>query len=191
MSKQTYVPTLLKLFRQFGYEGVTLSKISQATGLGKASLYHHFPGGKAEMAEAALTQVNQWLEKSILPILVGAASQEENHEAMPIDTFQSMCEEVNYFFNEGQNSCLWAVLELEQSSDDLFHSQISWAFSQWIEAIANVLITAGLDETLAKQRGEDAMISIQGALILSHGLKDFGPFQRTLQQLPQQLCRSI
>lgn len=191
MSKQTYVPTLLKLFRQFGYEGVTLSKISQATGLGKASLYHHFPGGKAEMAEAALTQVNQWLEKSILPILVGAASLEENRAVMPIDTFQSMCEEVNHFFNEGQNSCLWAVLELEQSSDDLFHSQIRWAFSQWIEAIANVLITAGLDETLAKQRGEDAMISIQGALILSHGLKDFGPFQRTLQQLPQQLCRSI
>jgi TetR/AcrR family transcriptional regulator, lmrAB and yxaGH operons repressor len=159
--------------------------------LGKASLYHHFPGGKAEMAEAALTQMNQWLEKSILPILVGAASMEENREAMPIDTFQSMCEEVNHFFNEGQNSCLWAVLELEQSSDDLFHSQISWAFSQWIEAIANVLITAGLDETLAKQPGEDAMISIQGALILSHGLKDFGPFQRTLQQLPQQLCRSI
>jgi TetR/AcrR family transcriptional regulator, lmrAB and yxaGH operons repressor len=191
MSKQTYVPTLLKLFRQFGYEGVTLSKISQATGLGKASLYHHFPGGKAEMAEAALAQTNQWLETSIVPILVGAASLGENRKAKPIDTFQSMCEEVNHFFNEGQNSCLWAVLELEQSSDDLFHSQISWAFSQWIEAIAKVLITAGLDKTLAKQRGEDAMIAIQGALILSHGLKDFAPFQRVLKQLPQQLCQGL
>ncbi|HAG79783.1 MAG TPA: TetR/AcrR family transcriptional regulator [Cyanobacteria bacterium UBA12227] len=183
MSKQTYVPTLLRLFRQFGYEGVTLSKISQATGLGKASLYHHFPGGKSEMAEATLTQVNQWLEMSILPIL--------HHEVKPIDAFQAMCEEVNHFFNEGQNSCLWAVLVLEQSSYDLFHSQISWAFSRWIEAIANVLIKAGLDETLAKQRGEDAMIAIQGALILSHGLKDFAPFQRVLKQLPQQLCQDI
>ena len=189
MSKQTYVPTLLRLFRQFGYEGVTLSKISQATGLGKASLYHHFPGGKTEMAEAALAQVNQWLETRIVPILVGAVSLEANREARPIDTFQSMCEEVNHFFNAGQNSCLWAVLVLEQSSDDLFHAQISEAFSRWIEAIANVLITAGLDETLAKQRGEDAIIAIQGALILSHGLKDFAPFQRVLKQLPQQLCR--
>jgi AcrR family transcriptional regulator len=190
MSKQTYVPTLLKLFRQFGYEGVTLSKISQATGLGKASLYHHFPGGKAEMAEAALTQVNQWLETSILKGLV-AASLEENRKARPIDTFQSMCEEVNHFFNKGQNSCLWAVLVLEQSSDDLFHPQISGALSRWIEAIANVLIAAGLDETLAKQRGEDAMITIQGALILSHGLKDFALFERVLKQLPQQLCQGI
>ncbi len=188
MSKQTYVPTLLKLFRQFGYEGVTLSKISQATGLGKASLYHHFPGGKTEMAEAALAEANQWLETSILPMLVGAASLEKDRKAKPIDTFQSMCEEVNHFFNEGQNSCLWAVLILEQSSDDLFYAQIRQAFSLWIEAIANVLITAGLDETLAKQRGEDAIIAIQGALILSHGLKDFAPFQRILKQLPQQLC---
>jgi TetR/AcrR family transcriptional regulator, lmrAB and yxaGH operons repressor len=191
MSKQTYVPTLLKLFRQFGYEGVTLSKISQATGLGKASLYHHFPGGKAEMAEAALTATHQWLEASILPMLVGAASLEENRKAKPIDTFHSMCEEVNHFFNEGQNSCLWAVLVLEQSSDDLFYAQIRQTFSQWIEAISSVLITAGLDATLAKQRGEDAMIAIQGALILSHGLKDSAPFQRVLKQLPQQLCQGL
>jgi TetR/AcrR family transcriptional regulator, lmrAB and yxaGH operons repressor len=102
-----------------------------------------------------------------------------------------MCEETSHFFNDGQNSCLWAVLLLEQSSDDLFHSQISWAFSRWIEAIANVLIQAGLEQTLAKQRGEDAMIAIQGALILSHGLKDFAPFGRVIKQLPHQLCEGI
>jgi AcrR family transcriptional regulator len=183
MSKQTHIPTLLKLFRQFGYEGVTLSKISQETGLGKASLYHHFPRGKAEMAAAALTHVNNWLETRILEIL--------NRPEPPIAKFQSMCEETNQFFNQGQNSCLWAVLVMEQSSDDLFHSQISGAFSQWIEAIAKVLIDAGLDETAAKIRAEDAIICIQGALILSHGLRDFDSFQRVLDQLPQQLCRDI
>jgi AcrR family transcriptional regulator len=183
MSKQTHMPTLLKLFRQFGYEGVTLSKISQETGLGKASLYHHFPKGKAEMAETALTHVNNWLETSILEIL--------NRPEPPISKFQSMCEETSQFFNEGQNSCLWAVLVMEQSSDDLFHAQISCAFSQWIEAIAKVLVTAGLDGKLARERGEDAMIGIQGALILSHSLRDFTPFQRVLEQLPKQLCRDI
>jgi AcrR family transcriptional regulator len=183
MSKQTHVPTLIKLFRQFGYEGVTLSKISQETGLGKASLYHHFPRGKAEMAEVALTHVNNWLETSILEIL--------DRPEPAIAKFQAMCEEVSKFFNEGQNSCLWAVLLMEQSSDDLFHAQISDAFSRWIEAIAKVLVTAGLEETLAKERGEDAMMMIQGALILSHSLKDIAPFRRVLQQLPNQLCRGI
>lgn len=183
MSKQTYVPILLKLFRQFGYEGVTLSKISQETGLGKASLYHHFPKGKAEMAEAALSHVNQWLETSIFQIL-------ERKES-PIARFKSMCEESNRFFNQGQNSCLLAVLVIEKSSDDLFHPQISVAFSRWIGAIAKVLIDAGLDQKLARERAEDAIIAIQGALIVSHGLRDFAPFQRILEQLPQQLCRDL
>lgn len=182
---------MLRLFRQFGYEGVTLSKISQETGLKKASLYHHFPGGKAEMAESALMSVNQWLETSILQRLAKAVAAIEEGVLLPMDVFQEMCEETSRFFNQGENACLWAVLVMEQSSHELFHAQISWAFTQWVAAIANVLIAAGLDPTLAKHRGEDAMIAIQGALILSHGINDFSPFQRIIKQLPDQLCQDF
>ncbi len=185
MSKQVYVPILLKLFRQFGYEGVTLTKISQATGLGKASLYHHFPGGKAAMAAVAVADVNRWWETQILPILLIDQSRS------PIDIFQSMCEETSRFFNAGQNPCLWAVLAMESASDDLFHDEISKAFTQWMGAIANVLVRSGVEPMLAQQRGEDAIIAIQGALIVSRGLRDCGPFQRVLQQLPQQICQDI
>jgi TetR/AcrR family transcriptional repressor of lmrAB and yxaGH operons len=54
MSRQTIVPELLELFRKFGYDGVTIARISEATGLGKASLYHHFPQGKEQMAREVL-----------------------------------------------------------------------------------------------------------------------------------------
>ncbi len=185
MTKAAYVLTLLQLFRQFGYEGLSLTKISQVTGLGKASLYHHFPGGKVEMAAVALASVNQWLESSILPLLA------IDQSVKPITAFQSMCKETYRFFDGGKNACLWAVLLCEQSSDELFHEQIRWAFSQWSDAIANLLIKAGSSKTLAKQRGEDAMIAIQGALILSHGLSDYRSFQRVIKQLPQQLCQDI
>jgi TetR/AcrR family transcriptional regulator, lmrAB and yxaGH operons repressor len=185
MPKQNYVPILLKLFRRFGYEGVTLAKISEATGLGKASLYHHFPGGKAAMAAEALAEVNLWLETKILPILVLEQSRS------PISIFQSMCEETSRFFNGGQNPCLWAVLTMEETSDALFHGEISGAFARWIGAIAAVLVAAGVEPMLAQQRGEDAIIAIQGALIVSRGLRDYAPFQRVLQQLPQQLCQNI
>ncbi len=185
MSKQVYVPVLLKLFRQFGYEGVTLAKIAQATGLGKASLYHHFPGGKAEMAAVALADVNQWLETRILLILTSGSPR------LAIEIFQSMSEETSRFFNAGQNPCLWAVLAMDETSDALFHDEIRGALSRWIGAIAQVLVGAGVESNLAQQRGEDAMIAIQGALIVSRGLRDCAPFQRVLQQLPQQLCQDI
>jgi TetR/AcrR family transcriptional regulator, lmrAB and yxaGH operons repressor len=185
MSKQTYVPILLKLFRQFGYEGVTLTKISHATGLGKASLYHHFPGGKAEMATVALAEVNQWLEAKMLPIL------DAEQDRSPIVIFQAMGQETSRFFNSGKNPCLWAVLAMEETSDTLFHDEISSALTKWIDAIAQVLISAGVDRKLAQQRGEDAIIAIQGALIVSRGLQNYAPFQRVLQQLPQQICQDI
>jgi TetR/AcrR family transcriptional regulator, lmrAB and yxaGH operons repressor len=185
MSKQTYIPILLKLFRQFGYEGVTLTKISQATGLGKASLYHHFPGGKAEMATVALAEVNQWLETKMLPIL------NSEQDRSPIVIFQSMCQETSRFFNSGKNPCLWAILVMEETSDTLFHDEISSALTKWIDAIAQVLIKAGGDRKLAQQRAEDAIIAIQGALIVSRGLRNYAPFQRVLQQLPQQICQDI
>lgn len=190
MSKQTHIPSLLKLFRQFGYEGVTLTKISQETGLGKASLYHHFPKGKAEMAEAALSYVHQCFGDNILKILT-IENSSKIHHADAIAKFELMCEKLAIFFNEGENSCLWAVLLMERSSHELFHEQIYQAFSMWIEAIAKVLVAAGLDEKLAMERGENALIAVQGALILSHGLKDFSSFQRILKNLPQQLCRDM
>ena len=40
------LPLLAEVFREHGYEGASLSLISKATGLGKGSLYHFFPGVK-------------------------------------------------------------------------------------------------------------------------------------------------
>ena len=48
------IERLTSVFRIYGYEGASLSRIAEATGLQRASLYHRFPGGKEEMAEAVL-----------------------------------------------------------------------------------------------------------------------------------------
>ncbi|TGQ06111.1 helix-turn-helix domain-containing protein, partial [Mesorhizobium sp. M00.F.Ca.ET.217.01.1.1] len=47
------LPSIIgEVFREHGYEGASLALIGAATGLGKGSLYHFFPGGKEEMARA-------------------------------------------------------------------------------------------------------------------------------------------
>jgi AcrR family transcriptional regulator len=52
------VPLLAEIFRELGFEGATLSRITERTGIGKGSLYHFFPGGKEEMAAAVLAEVD-------------------------------------------------------------------------------------------------------------------------------------
>ncbi len=53
-SKERLVAAALALFQARGYHGVALSDILDATDLPKGSLYHHFPGGKEELAIEAV-----------------------------------------------------------------------------------------------------------------------------------------
>ena len=54
MPDEQLLGALSEVFRAHGYEGATLAKVSEATGLQKSSLYHRFPGGKEQMAKAVL-----------------------------------------------------------------------------------------------------------------------------------------
>jgi TetR/AcrR family transcriptional regulator, lmrAB and yxaGH operons repressor len=181
ISREKLVSQLVDAFRLYGYEGASLACLAKATGLGKTNLYHYFPGGKAEMAQAALAQVRTWLETSILKALDGSAE--------PAIKLQLMCDRVNVFFREGHNSCLWAVLACGQAGDDLFHAEIKGALSQWIQAIAMVLESSGLAAAVASDRAEDAVLRIQGALLLARAMGDPKPFQRTLQNLTTELLK--
>jgi TetR/AcrR family transcriptional repressor of lmrAB and yxaGH operons len=179
-SKQTHVPELLDLFRRLGYDGATLAKISQTTGLGKASLYHHFPGGKDEMVEAVLMALEHGLEQ----ITVEMLQMQGDAPAR----LRKMCDRLSKVYDNGQKPCLLAAL-LSGSAKDAFRDRVEKLLQLWIRAIATVLTTAGMDETLARQRGEDGVMMIQGALILAQGLQDPAPFQRVMQQIPETLCR--
>jgi len=178
MPKETYIPSLFGLFRQYGYDGATLAKISEATGLGKASLYHHFPGGKDDMVASVLGYSARWLATNVLQLLAGEGSVEARLERM--------CARVSDLYAGGTQPCLLAILQAG-TGRDLFHEHVKLTLQQWIAAIAAVLVEAGIDEAIAHRRGQDALVAMQGALFLAQALDDPEPFQRTLQTLPQQL----
>jgi TetR/AcrR family transcriptional repressor of lmrAB and yxaGH operons len=52
ISDEDFLATALDLFRTYGFEGVSLKQLADATGLEKASLYYRFPGGKDAIAMA-------------------------------------------------------------------------------------------------------------------------------------------
>ena len=180
MDKSKAVQELVKVFRQYGYEGATLSRISKATGLGRASLYHYFSGGKKEMAEAVLDYANQWFESTVLAPLQSSGE--------PRERLQAMSESLAQFYNHGRDSCLLSVFTL--GDDDLFHRQVQQALNIWIDSLTQVLTEAGFSVEQAHQRAEDAVMQIQGALVLTRGLDNTAPFERTLQQIPPKLLES-
>lgn len=180
MPKEAYIPILFSLFRQYGYDGATLSKIAAATGLGKASLYHHFPGGKDDMVASILEHSECWLQDNVRSLLAGEESAQVR--------LQKMCDRINELYAGGTQSCLLAILQAG-TGRDVFHDRVKVALSNWIKAVADILIESGIDDVLALQRGQDALIAIQGALMVSQSLDNVSLFERTIQQLPQILLR--
>src|SRR5262245_15951748 len=98
--RDAVVAQLFEMFRRSGFEGVSISDVSEATGLGKSSLYHHFPGGKADMAAAVLEFARMWLEAEVVAPLAA-----EGTRAVRIDR---MLAALDTLYGGGSKPCLLA-----------------------------------------------------------------------------------
>lgn len=172
------VPALAEVFREHGFEGASLARISERTGLGKGSLYHFFPGGKEEMAAAVLGEVAHWFETHIFRPL--------REEKPPQHAIAMMLQEVDAYFRSGRRLCLVGVLALGDSRD-LFAREISGYFTAWRQALATALQAAGHAPETAEALAEDAIAAIQGALILNRATPAGGAFARVLARLERRL----
>lgn len=172
---------LTDVFRTVGYEGATLSKLSEATGLQRASLYHRFPGGKKEMAEAVLARAGEWFQGTILGPLTGPGT--------PKQRLKKMAGELDAFYTHGNSPCLLDTLSFGEGRD-IFEVHIQESFAFWIDSIARLVAKAtGCSKKKAHQRAEDAVLQIQGALVLGRGTGNAKVFQRILRALPEMLLK--
>src|ERR1700675_3269282 len=64
-SKGKTLAAAARLFRQQGYHGTALHDILEAGGSPRGSLYFHFPKGKEEIGEAALTLAGEAVRQGI------------------------------------------------------------------------------------------------------------------------------
>ncbi len=176
--REEVLPALAEVFREHGYEGASLSLISQATGLGKGSLYHFFPGGKAQMAAAVLAGIDAWFERHVFAALRGARRPRENIAAM--------LEAVDQYFDAGRRVCLVGLFALGDARD-AFTREVHAYFSRWVGALAEALARCGNSRAAAAALAEETVITIQGAIILTRALDDPGIFTRAMQRLKSRL----
>ncbi len=175
VSRPEIIATLTEVFRERGYEGASLARLSAATGLKKASLYYHFPGGKEEMAEAVLDALAAWFTENMFAPLRGDDPLEAR--------VQTMRAALDAHYGGGEKGCLFGLLAMGETRDR-FASRTAAFFGAWIAALGAALTEAGFEDEDAVRRAADVVMEVEGALMLSRGLGDTGPFQRILRRLP-------
>jgi len=176
------LPMLSELFREHGFEGTSLALITERTGLGKGSLYHFFPGGKQEMAEAVLAGIDEWFEEHVFTPLEKAGSLDAGLAEM----FTAVLE----FFREGERICLVGAFALSDTRDR-FPGRVHAYFGRWIEALQRAFERAGIAAEPALCLAEDAVLRIQGALVLARARRQPALFRRALDRLRDDIQRDI
>lgn len=181
LTREEVLDRLLDTFRQHGYDGASLSDLSQATGLVKASLYHHFPGGKTEMAVQVLAHLDRALGDHLYAPLRTNMS--------PARKLSAMIDAVDAFYDGGRKACLLERLtaSVDRSS---FRRPLKRAFGAWIEAVETVCREAGLPAAQARAHAEDFVIRVEGALIVCAATGDTDVFERTLSSLRRTVLAS-
>jgi len=174
LTKAEMLARLMDLFRDKGFDGASLSDISESTGLGRSSLYHHFPAGKEEIA----LQVLAFLEEQLEQVLY----EPVRSSGTPKQKLERMLDAIDQFYEGGKKACL---LERLCASVDAkrFRRPLGRAFATWIDAVETIGVESGLPRALARSRAEDLVVRIEGALVVCAGTGDTSVFARTLKDL--------
>ncbi|WP_157670247.1 TetR/AcrR family transcriptional regulator [Chitinibacter sp. GC72] len=170
---------LRTVFHTYGYDGASLSLISQATGLGKGSLYHHFPNGKVEMASAVLQAEGVWFQSG-LDLLRQAG--EPAHRLARFMEFVRISEA-----NKEQASTL--DVYTMGNARTLFGQDMGIAVQEWIAALQQVICDSGIAQAQARQRAISAIARLEGVRLMCRCLNDWQIFDDLLLQLPHDLLQ--
>jgi AcrR family transcriptional regulator len=179
ISDDAFLAASLDLFRTYGFEGVSLKRLADATGLEKASLYYRYPGGKDQIAMAVAGGVVRWFQANVFEPLRGTGSARKR--------VAFVAGRLREFYAGGSKACLTDVLSIPGGSEEL-QIAIRNAMKAWISAFAQIAKEGGLSRAAARLRAEEAIIRIEGSLVLARVLGNAATFERTLKLLPGMLA---
>jgi TetR/AcrR family transcriptional regulator, lmrAB and yxaGH operons repressor len=177
-SKAKTLSAAAKLFRQQGYHGTALHDILAAGGSPRGSLYFHFPRGKEEIGEAALTLAGEAVREAIAQ----AAASSESAEVFLTRIARGMASDLaKSGYKEG---CPIATTALETSAQsDVLGAATRTAFQTWETEIKRGLQRFGLASSDADLIATTALSQLEGALLLARTYRSLTPMHRAEQAL--------
>ncbi len=173
-SRRRLIDATAALLRKQGFHGTGLAEIVQTSGAPRGSLYFYFPGGKEELACAALAESGAAL-RSLLGEVIDEAGD-------PASAVEAVCQHLGAALaaSDWEAGCPLATVALEASAaSPLVRETCATHFAAWIELISAHLEKAGLAAAEAGALATFALASLEGALLLAKVQRDPAPLYTT------------
>jgi TetR/AcrR family transcriptional repressor of lmrAB and yxaGH operons len=177
-SKGKTLAAAARLFRQQGYHGTALHDILAAGGSPRGSLYFHFPRGKEEIGEAALTLAGEAVRQAIAQ----AAETSANAEIFLTRIARGMASDLEK--SGYQEGCPIATAALETAAQsDVLGGATRGAFQKWEAEIKRGLERFGMISDQADLVATTVLSQLEGALLLARTYRSLEPMHRAEQAL--------
>lgn len=170
-SREKAVETAAELFARQGYNGTGLTELIETSGTPKGSFYFNFPGGKEELAEAALDLSGSRLEAAIRIVAENSKSPTEFLNTV-IDALIASVKASDY-----EVGCPIAPVALEAAttSEPLRTAAVE-QFDTWQEAIATGL-TKTKPGKKEKEKAAVILTLLEGGLFMAKVRKNSEPLE--------------
>ncbi|MGE0349000.1 TetR/AcrR family transcriptional regulator [Hydrogenophaga sp.] len=177
-TRERLIAAMTDALRRRGLHGVGLTELLAQAGAPKGVLYHHFPGGKTELAVAAIDDVVE----RMLGWLDGLLAR----NADPVEAARQWMQGATARLSSTgfHSGCPLAAVALESTPDDhALRDALARAFATLRERIAVALEAAG--EPPQSARGVAALIvaTYEGGLLQARVAQSTEPIQQATQTL--------
>jgi TetR/AcrR family transcriptional repressor of lmrAB and yxaGH operons len=165
--RERLVSTTALLLQSQGYNSTGLNQILQESGVPKGSLYHYFPGGKEELALAAITHASAEVDALLRSLA-----------ATGLDMRASLVQAIGYFIQALEGSdykkgCPIATVSLEQAgANPQIQAACAQAYATWQATLAEFMQAHGCAAPRADVLAERLLMLLEGALVLCKARRD-------------------
>jgi AcrR family transcriptional regulator len=169
-TRQRFITATAELFRRRGFHGTSLKQVTDAAEAPIGSLYHFFPGGKEDLAEAVILESGEAYRQLFVLIADGAPDV-----ATALTDFFDGAAQV--LVQSGYvDTCPIGTVALEvASSNDRLRGASNQVFSSWTAAAVERFTEAGINADEAEALASTAVAALEGAFMLARTRRDPAP----------------
>jgi len=157
-----------------GLQRASFSEVLEASGAPRGSLYHHFPGGKAEMVLAALDVAGE-------RVIEGLDAATGKTAAEVAAAFFAIWRNVLALTDFGAGCAVAAVTVAAESPAQT--DSAAAIFRAWREKLTALLAAGGVDDRAARGLAATLVSAAEGAVVLARAERSFEPFDLVAAEL--------
>lgn len=173
------------LFRVQGYHATGLNQILHESNAPKGSLYFHFPGGKEELAIAAIRAAGAVESQTMEAILTSKTTVADAIRALILFLADGLH---SSHFRRG---CPVSTVAMEAAvTHDSLRQTCHQIYREWFSLIQKRLQTGGFSADLAETWAMLILASIEGALLLSRTQQSTKPLEAIADHLGNLLAQN-